>query len=63
MQVLAEYAASQGVEVFYDTEAKQLVGDASGVTGVIAETADGNVRSTPPRASSWLRQTTRTTTI
>lgn len=30
MQVLAEYAASQGVEVFYDTEAKQLVGDASG---------------------------------
>lgn len=44
MQVLAEYAASQGVEVFYDTEAKQLVGDASGVTGVIAETADGNVQ-------------------
>ena len=44
MQVLAEYAASQGVEVFYDTEAKQLVGDASGATGVIAETADGNVQ-------------------
>ncbi len=44
MQVLAEYAASQGVDVFYDTEAKQLVGDASGVTGVIAETADGNVQ-------------------
>ena len=44
MQVLAEYAASQGVDVFYDTEAKQLVGDASGVTGVIAETVDGNVQ-------------------
>ena len=44
MQVLADYAAAQGVEVFYNTEAKQLVGDAAGVTGVIAEGPDGTVQ-------------------
>ena len=44
MQVLADYAAAQGVEIFYNTEAKQLVGDAAGVTGVIAEGPDGTVQ-------------------
>lgn len=44
MQVLADYAAAQGVEIFYNTEAKQLVGDAAGVTGVIAEGPDGAVQ-------------------
>ena len=44
MQVLADYAAAQGVEIFYNTEAKQLVGDAAGVTGVIAEGPDGIVQ-------------------
>ena len=44
MQVLADYAAAQGVEIFYNTEAKQLVGDAAGVTGVIAEGPDGMVQ-------------------
>ena len=44
MRVLADYAAAQGVEIFYNTEAKQLVGDAAGVTGVIAEGPDGTVQ-------------------
>ena len=45
MRALADYAEEQGVEIFYSTEAKQLVGDAeSGITGVIAKGADGNVQ-------------------
>ena len=43
MRVLADYAEEQGVDIFYNTEAKQLVGDAdSGITGVIAKGADGS---------------------
>ena len=45
MRALADYAEEQGVEIFYNTEAKQLVGDAdSGITGVIAKGADGNIQ-------------------
>ena len=45
MRALADYAEEQGVEIFYSTEAKQLVGDAeSGITGVIAKGADGNIQ-------------------
>ena len=44
MRALAEYAEQQGVEIFYSTEAKQLVGDVSGITGVIAKAKDGNVQ-------------------
>lgn len=44
MRSLADYAEQQGVEIFYSTDAKQLVGDASGVTGVIAEGDDGNIQ-------------------
>lgn len=41
---LAAEAAEEGVEVFYSTPAVQLVGSAAdgGVTGVIAQDADGN---------------------
>lgn len=43
MQVMAGYAEKQGVEIFYNTPAQQLVGDATsgGVTGVIATSSDG----------------------
>lgn len=44
MKALAEYAEKQGVDFFYSTEAKQLVGDASGITGVIAKGAEGNIQ-------------------
>ena len=45
MRALAEYAETIGVEVFYNTEAKQLVGDAkSGITGVIAKGEKGNIQ-------------------
>lgn len=45
MRALADYAEEQGVDIFYSTEAKQLVGDAdSGITGVIAKGADGNIQ-------------------
>ncbi len=45
MRALADYAETLGVEIFYNTEAKQLVGDAkSGVTGVIAKGEKGNVQ-------------------
>ena len=45
MRALADYAEEQGVEIFYSTEAKQLVGDADGgITGVIAKGADGNIQ-------------------
>ena len=45
MRALADYAEEQGVEIFYNTEAKQLVGDAdSGITGVIAKGADGSIQ-------------------
>ena len=44
MRALAEYAEQQGVEIFYSTEAKQLVGDVSGITGVIAKAKDGNIQ-------------------
>ena len=44
MKVLAQYAQDQGVDVFYSTEAKQLVGDTSGVTGVIAKSKEGNLQ-------------------
>ena len=45
MRALADYAEEQGVEIFYNTEAKQLVGDAdSGITGVIAKGAVGNIQ-------------------
>ena len=44
MRALADVAAAQGVDIFYSTAAKQLVGDASGVTGVIAQGDDGNVQ-------------------
>ena len=44
MKTLAEYAEKQGVDFFYSTEAKQLVGDASGITGVIAKGAEGNIQ-------------------
>ena len=45
MRALADYAEEQGVEIFYSTEAKRLVGDAdSGITGVIAKGADGSIQ-------------------
>ena len=44
MKALAEYAEKQGVDFFYSTEAKQLVGDSNGVTGVIAKGSDGNIQ-------------------
>ena len=44
MKALAEYAEKQGADFFYSTEAKQLVGDASGITGVIAKGAEGNIQ-------------------
>ena len=44
MRALAEYAEQQGVEIFYSTEAKQLAGDVSGITGVIAKAKDGNIQ-------------------
>ena len=45
MRALADYAEEQGVDIFYSTEAKQLVGDAdSGITGVIAKGADGSIQ-------------------
>ena len=47
MRALANYAEDQGVDIFYSTEAKQLVGDAdSGITGVIAKGADGSIQFT-----------------
>ena len=43
MRALADYAEEQGIDIFYSTEAKQLVGDAdSGITGVIAKGTDGS---------------------
>lgn len=41
---LAAQAAEEGVEIYYETPAVQLVGsaDEGGVTGVIAQTADGS---------------------
>ncbi len=44
MKALAEYAEKQGVDFFYSTEAKQLVGDSNGITGVIAKGSDGNIQ-------------------
>lgn len=44
MRVLADYAAENGVDIYYETEAKQLVGDASGITGVIATANDENIQ-------------------
>lgn len=45
IRVLAEYAESLGVEIFYSTEAQQLVGDATnGVSGVIAKGKEGNIQ-------------------
>ena len=44
MRTLCEYAESIGVEVFDNTGAKQLVGDAAGVTGVIAEGETGTIQ-------------------
>ncbi len=46
MRALAQYAADKGVDFFYSTEAKQLVGDSSGITGVIAKGSDGNIKFT-----------------
>ena len=58
MRALADYAEEQGVEIFYNTEAKQLVGDAdSGITGVIAKGADGSTfekRRTAQNGSPFL---------
>ena len=43
--VLADYAAQQGVEMFYETPGVQLVADESGaVTGVIGKGPDGYVK-------------------
>lgn len=44
MIALAAQAAEEGVEIYYETPAVQLVGsaDEGGVTGVIAQTADGS---------------------
>lgn len=44
MKALAEYAEKQGVDFFYSTEAKQLVGDSNGITGVVAKGSDGNIQ-------------------
>ena len=44
MKALAEYAEKQGVDFFYSTDAKQLVGDSNGITGVIAKGSDGNIQ-------------------
>ena len=44
MKALADYAEKQGVDFFYSTEAKQLVGDSNGITGVIAKGSDGNIQ-------------------
>lgn len=44
MRDIANWAEQQGVEIFYETPALQLVQDESGaVTGVIAESSDGNI--------------------
>ncbi len=63
MRDIADWAEQQGVEIFYSTPAAQLVQDESGVTGVIAEGADGlHPVQCRQGASSWPRATTRTTT-
>ena len=62
MRALADVAAAQGVDIFYSTAAKQLVGDASGVTGVIAQGDDGNVQFNAAKGVIQPRATTRTTT-
>ena len=41
MRALADYAAEQGVEFFYQTPGVQLVKDGDRVTGVIGKTEDG----------------------
>ena len=44
MRDIANWAEQQGMEIFYETPALQLVQDESGaVTGVIAEGSDGNI--------------------
>lgn len=44
MRDIANWAEQQGMEIFYETPALQLVQDESGaVTGVIAESSDGNI--------------------
>ena len=58
MRALADYAEEQGIDIFYSTEAKQLVGDAdSGITGVIAKGTDGSTfekRRTAQNGSPFL---------
>lgn len=50
MKVLAEVAAENGVEVFYNTPGEQLVKDGDKVTGVIAKGEEGYIQFTPQRA-------------
>lgn len=63
MRALADYAEEQGVEIFYNTEAKQLVGDAdSGITALSPRALMAISSSMPRRALFLPRAITRTTT-
>ena len=62
MKALAEYAEKQGVDFFYSTEAKQLVGDARTSRALSPRAPRATFNSTRKRALSWLPAIIKTTT-
>ena len=47
---MAAYCAKEGVDIRYQTEAKQLVKDGDKVVGVVAKTGDGYTRFNAKKA-------------